>query len=305
MPNLEDMERAERLAREVVPPTPCEPLGSVWLKREDLGPCGVFKWRGALAALARGTGPVVAASTGNHGLGIAWAGKRLGRAVEVFVPVGANPRKCARIETEGARIVESGRDLDEAIVAARARAESGDFELVVDGEHPGVFAGTATIGLEIFRQLPEVARVVVPIGNGALVTGVASALRERGSPASIVGVGAEGAPFMYRSWYARRAIEAERNETIADGLAGRVPVQPATDRMIELVDDFVMVSDDAMKAAIVGFRRERGDVIEPAAAAPLAALDIVPEGPSPTVAIVTGRNISAKLQEELFGRRRG
>jgi threonine dehydratase len=301
MPNLEDMERAERLAREAAAPTPCEPLGAVWLKREDLGPCGVFKWRGALAALAGGAGSVVAASTGNHGLGIAWAGKRLGRAVEVFVPVGANPRKCARIEAEGARIVETGRDLDEAIASARARARTGDVELVVDGEHPGIFSGTATIGLEVLRQVPEAARVIVPIGNGALVTGVASALRARGSAATIVGVGAEGAPFMYRSWQARRAVEADRNETIADGLAGRVPVQPATDRMIDLVDDFVLVSDDAMKAAIVRFHRQRGDVIEPAAAAALAALDILPEEPSPTVAIVTGRNISPQLQEELFG----
>ena len=120
MPNLKDMERAERLVREVAPPTPCEPFGSVWLKREDLGPCGVFKWRGALAALAGGTGPVVAASTGNHGLGIAWAGERLARSVEVFVPVGANPRKCAQIKAKGARIVETGRDLDEAITPRSA-----------------------------------------------------------------------------------------------------------------------------------------------------------------------------------------
>jgi threonine dehydratase len=301
MLNLNDIERAERLTREVAPPTPCEPLGSVWVKREDLGPCGVFKWRGALAALAEGTAPVIAASSGNHGLGIAWAGKRLGRPVEVFVPVGANPRKCARIEAEGARLIESGRDLDEAIAAARERAGDGDLELVVDGEHPEIFAGTATIGLEIFRQLPEVARVVVPIGNGALVTGVAAALRELGSAASIVGVGAEGAPFMYLSWKTRVATRAEKNETIADGLAGRVPVQPATDRVIEVVDDFVTVSDDAMKAAIVRFQRERGGVIEPAAAASLAALGVLPAEPSPTVALVTGRNISEELQKELFG----
>jgi threonine dehydratase len=304
MSNLNEMERAERLVREVAPPTPCELFGSVWLKREDLGPCGVFKWRGALAALTGGTGPVVAASSGNHGLGVAWAGERLGRPVEVFVPVGANPRKCARIETAGARIVESGRDLDEAIVAARARAKEGDCELLVDGVHPRIFAGTATIGLEIHLQLPEVARVVVPIGNGALVAGVASALRERGSTASIVGVGAEAAPFMYNSWRARRAVEAERHETIAEGLGGRIPMQPATDRMIELVDDFVLVSDDALKNAIARFHRETGDVIEPAAAASLAALEILPAEPSPTVALVTGRNISAELQEELFGGRR-
>lgn len=333
--------RAEALVRQHAPPTPCEPhpgAEGVVLKREDVGPCGVFKWRGALAALGLGlpsedggrggqggwtswpageegggepgdgsgglrrrAGPtVVAASTGNHGLGLAWAGRRLGRPVEIYVPRGANPGKLERIRAEGAVIVEAGTDLDEAIAAARERAAGGGAELVVDGEHLGIFPGTATIGAEIAAQVPDAARVVVPVGNGALVTGVALGLRLRGCGARIVGVAAAGAPVMYRSWREGRPVDGDRCRTIADGLAVRLPQQPATDAVIELVEEFLLVSDPEMEAAMVEFHRLQGELLEPAGAAGLAALDeLDAEGAGPTVVVVTGRNVDPALAERL------
>jgi threonine dehydratase len=265
----------------------------VYLKREDTHELGAFKWRGALPVLERRGSDVVTASTGNHGAATAWAAKRLGLRATVFVPEQASATKLALIRAQGADLRHAGADFDEAKDAARAFAEEHGLYFFQDGDDPAQLDGYAAIGREIMEQLEEPpAAVIVPLGNGALIAGVARGLDDA---VRVVGVAAEEAPVMVESWRAGHVVESGSSATIADGLAVRVAIPLAVEWVQDAADELLLVSEDALRQGVTRFW-EAGIRAEPSAAASLAALPHVPE--RPVVLIVTGRNIDDSLLEQ-------
>jgi threonine dehydratase len=282
--------------------TPLEPapaaLGageSVWLKREDQHELGAFKWRGALPAFERfkadGTDAVVTASTGNHGAASAWAAQRTAMRAIVFVPAGASRSKVARLEALGAELHEQGDDLDASKDLARAFAAEHGLAFFEDGAEPAQFDGYEAIGREIVKQLGEPpARVVAPVGNGALLIGVVRGLA--GAPT--VAVVAKEAPVMALSVEAGRPVQSDRSATFADGMAVRVAVPLAVEEIVRLGVPFVQVSERALASAIGSFAAA-GLRIEGSAGAALAALEQLEPVDGPTVLVVTGSNIDDEL----------
>jgi threonine dehydratase len=266
------------------------------LKREDGHELGAFKWRGALPALReyreRGADTVVTASTGNHGAASAWAAQRTGMRAVVFVPREASAAKLGLLERLGAELRQEGEDLDAAKDLARGYAAAAGVPFFEDGAEPAQFAGYERIGAEIVEQLGErPALTVVPVGNGALLVGVA-----RGVGAGAVGVVAKEAPVMARSVAAGRPVPSDRCATFADGMAVRVAIPLAVDELVRLRTPFVEVSERAIARAVGAFAAA-GIRVEGSAAAGLAALEQLDPGRGAVVLIVTGRNIDDALWE--------
>jgi threonine dehydratase len=268
-----------------------------YLKNETVLPTGSFKVRGALhalrACLARQPiGEVIAASTGNHGAAVAWAARSAGVGATIFVPEHANPLKVARIRELGAQLVETGADLSAATDAAYAYAERTGAFFLHDAADPDVPAGTAQIGEEIVAQQPAVTRIYVPMGDTALIRGVASAARRAKPSVTIVGVAAANAPAYLLSWQQGRVVETETALTIADGLAVRRPLMQNVTAIRALVDEVQAVTEAEMLAAIGHLRREEAITAEPAGAAAVAAY-LKDRSASPVnVLLVTGANIA-------------
>jgi threonine dehydratase len=275
-------------------PAPWDPR--ILLKREDVHDLGAFKWRGALAALERLRADVVTASTGNHAAATAWAARKLGLDATVFVPEAVSETKLAVLDSLGARVVPSGRDLDEAKEHAFAFAGERGLAFFEDGAEPAQLDGYGSIGEEILDQLDKPpAAVVVPVGNGALLAGIGRTLGTRAPGTLRVGVAAKEAPVMVESWEAGRPVGSDRCETIADGLAVRVAIPFAVEALAEHADRMLLVSERELAEAVRVFW-DAGIRVEPAAAAALAALPQVEAG-VPVVLIVTGRNVDDALLE--------
>src|SRR6267143_7301051 len=231
--------------------------GNVYLKLETDLPTGSFKPRGALYALSvnlarRKVREVVASSTGNHGAAVAYAAKLLGVRATIFLPENPNPVKRRKIVELGAKIVERGTDPTEGFELASAYAQADpDVFFLNDATDPDLPAGPATIGCEIVDQLPEVDRIYVPMGDTALIRGLASAVRHLANKkVRIIGVQAERAPAYYLSWKQGEAVSTETCDTIADGLATRMPDAENVREIRELVDDVRLVSEEQMLRAI-------------------------------------------------------
>jgi threonine dehydratase len=264
------------------------------LKREDTHELGAFKWRGALPSLERyrdaGATAVVTASTGNHGAATAWAAQRTGLRTVVYVPERASRAKLDLLERLGAELRHAGADVDEAKDAARAHAERERLPFFEDGAEPAQFEGYAAIGREIAQQLGErPALTAVPVGNGALLIGVA-----RGLGGGAVGVVSKGAPVMALSVEAGRPVECGPPQTFADGLAVRVAVPLAVEELVKLGTPFVQVSERSIAHAVGAFAAA-GIRVEASAGAALAALGEVEVPDGPIALIVTGHNIDDEL----------
>lgn len=273
----------------------------LWLKREEVHELGVFKWRSTLPVVtelvAQGHGAVVTSSTGNHGAAVAWACRRLGARAIVFVPPAANQRKLALLESLGADVRTAGRDLDEAKDAARAFADEEGFRFFEDGAEPLQYEAYGAIGDEIVDQCASLpVAVVTPIGNGALAGGVGTAIGRRAPEALRVGVVAKAMPVMAASYDAAKVVEVPMGTTIADGLAVRVAIPLAVERLRTAVDLMLRVSERSLAEALVACH-DSGVVVEPSAAAALAAVrdrpDLAADGP--TVLVMTGRNLDPDL----------
>ena len=268
-----------------------------YLKNETVLPTGSFKVRGALhalrACLARQPiGEVIAASTGNHGAAVAWAARSAGVGATIFVPEHANPLTVARIRELGAQLVETGADLSAATDAAYAYADRTGAFFLHDAADPDVPAGTAQIGEEIVAQQPAVTRIYVPMGDTALIRGVASAARRAKPSVTIVGVAAANAPAYLLSWQQGRVVETETALTIADGLAVRRPLMQNVTAIRALVDEVQAVTEAEMLAAIGHLRREEAITAEPAGAAAVAAYLKDGSASAVNVLLVTGANIA-------------
>ena len=276
----------------------------VIVKVETVNPIRSFKGRGTWIALealvAAGRiaprRPVVCASAGNFGQGVAYAARALGVPAVVFCSVNANRAKVARMRALGATVIETGVDFDGARAASEAFAADDDAELLVDGDDQRISAGAATLALEITNavadgSLPAPVIVSIPVGNGALLNGVGSWLRGALPSCRVRGVQAELADAMTRSWRAGRPIDTPSASTYADGIASRIAIPRAVELMAGRVDEMVTVSDDALRAAQATLTEELGIAVEGAAAASWAGLlaDDRPVGPA--LVIITGSNI--------------
>jgi threonine dehydratase len=279
------------------------PRGKVYLKLESELPTGSFKPRGALYALAANLArgeikDVVASSTGNHGAAVAFAAKLLGVGATIFLPENANPVKKKRIAELGAKIVEDGsRDLASAFAKAQAYAlhNAGTFFLN-DATDPDLPAGPATIGEEILDRRSHTKVIYVPMGDTALIRGLASAVKQRSPGVRIIGVQAERAPSYFLSWKQGRAVETGTCDTIADGLATRTPDADNVVSIRELVDEVMLVTEAQMIGAIRHLLLEEHVVAEPAGAAAAAALLNHPaQAEGDIVVLVTGANIDPEL----------
>jgi threonine dehydratase len=261
-PQFSDPILSDALGREVV------------LKFENLSPIGSFKGRGAdyyVAGLDRRDVRLVTATAGNWGIGLAYAGRRHGRGVDVFAGAAARPGKLARMRAYGANVTPVDGGPDETLAAMRELAESGPgYMLVSDGEPAAVAEGHGTIGMELLR-VGTLDTVVVQVGDGALITGIARWVKAHSPDTRVVGVCASGAPAMKLSVDAGRPVHSEAN-TIAGGLAITDPIPASLERLRVLVDDVVLVDDDELRAAMMLIADTIGVLVEPSGAAGVAAV---------------------------------
>ena len=282
MPSLHDVIAARPHVYRYLKPTPLyrysglsELIGAnVWVKHENHQPVGAFKVRGGLNLVAhlnekeRNSG-LFTASTGNHGQSIAFAARAYGVRSTIAVPQGANPGKVAAMRGLGAEVVFHGRDFDSARewVMDVARAQGGRF---VGSTEELLIHGVGTCALEIIEDLPEVEVIIVPVGagSGACATGIVA---KTINPAiHVIGVQSAQAPAMQMSWASGQAVCADSN-TVAEGLATRVPFENTQRIMRKYLDDFVLVDDAAIEAAVLLLLEHTHNLAEGAGAASLAA----------------------------------
>ena len=278
----------------------CEAL----LKIETANPIGSFKGRGAdwfVTTALRAGEAVVCASAGNFGQGLAHACARRGHACMVFVGHGANPLKVEALLRFGAEVRVAGEDFDAAKQAARAYAQEQSLRFVEDGLEPAISEGAGTIGLELADEHVFDA-IALPLGNGALLAGVGSALRRLRPNVEIVAVVAQHAPAMKHSLEAGRAIESARADTIADGIAVRVPIASTLGLLRRCCDRVVAVSEAQLFEAMRRLHRHLGRIAEPAGAAGLAAVlaDAAHYAGRRVATVVCGANVTAALHRRLL-----
>jgi threonine dehydratase len=318
LPSLRDIEAAESRIRKYIPPTPLEHspgvsklLGrDVYLKLETFQPTRVFKIRGALNKLLtlgdseRSRG-VITASSGNHGFAIAYASRLFGVKAVVCVPENVNPQKLSAIKEQGAEIVRFGKGYDEANAHASSKASKEGLTFIHAFNDKDVIAGQGTCGLEITRQLPDLESVVVGIGGGGLISGVAIAVREALEHSVVYGAETVAIPSMYESLKAGRLVRVDPGRTIADGMQAAIPGELTFEAVRKYVDKLGLVTDPELEDAIYDLLTLGRVLAEPAGASPLAAM----KGPlrrvkgTRTVLVVSGGNISVDLLASILTRK--
>lgn len=280
----------------------------IWLKRDDLQRTGAFKERGARNALlcldaaerARG---VVAASAGNHALGLAYHGAQLGARVTVVVPTTAPEVKIARCRALGAEVVVFGATFDAAQAHAAALATATGARLVHPFDDLHVIAGQGTMALEILDQTPELDTIVVPVGGGGLLAGVAAAVKACRPDVRVVAVEPANAAGFLAAQLCGGPTRAPLRSTLADGLSVARVGENTFRLAASLIDDLVTVSEDEIGVAIAVLARRCGTVAEGAGAAPLAAVLAGKVYGAAVVLPVTGRNIDARVHERVVAER--
>jgi threonine dehydratase len=253
-------------------------LGSeVTLKIETVNPIGSFKGRGASFFVQEVVSsgrvrPMVCASAGNFGQALAYACRSQGLPLTVFASVNANTLKVARMRMLGADVRLEGEDFDAAKHAARRWANDHGAWMVEDGREAEISEGAGSIGVELLAHGAAYDALLLPLGNGALLTGVARWVKAHAPATRIYGVSSVHAPAMHDSWRLGRVVEYAEAPTIADGIAVRVPIPEAVSDMQGIVDDVLLVEDDSILAAMRLLFDEERIVAEPAGAAGVAAL---------------------------------
>ncbi|MFV2144698.1 threonine ammonia-lyase [Isoptericola sp. G70] len=310
---LADVRAAAELLAPVVTRTPVHPFraltqiagADVVLKCENLQRAGSFKIRGAYTRLA-GLTPeqqergVVAASAGNHAQGVALAAEQLGIPAVVYMPQGASVPKLEATRSYGAEVRQLGASVDEALSAARAEAARTGKVLIHPFDHVDVVAGQGTVALEILEQVPDVGTVVVPLGGGGLVAGIATVLAELAPHVRVVGVQAASAAAYPASLAAGRPLAGDLGATMADGIAVGTPGDVPFEVLTRLGVEVRTVTEDQMSRALL-MVAERGKlVVEPSAAASVAAVMATPHAYTGTVVpVLTGGNIDPLLLQRV------
>ena len=302
MLTMEMLEDAKTALQGIARRTPLDPargLGKiVYIKAENLQLTGAFKLRGAynkIRALspeeaARG---VIACSAGNHAQGIAWSATKLGIKSIICMPAGAPISKIEATRNYGAQVVLVPGVYDDAAREAARLAEEKGYTFAHPFNDPLVIAGQGTIGLEILEQLPEVEQIIVPIGGGGLISGVACAVKSIRPSCRIIGVQAEGAASMAASRTAGEPVELPGVSTIADGIAVKRPGDLTFEMCQKYVDEIVTVRDDEIATGILALMEDQKIVAEGAGATPIAAVlfNKVDVSEKKTVCLVSGGNV--------------
>jgi threonine dehydratase len=271
--------------------------GSIALKAENLQRTGSFKLRGALnkiASLDPSTRGVVTGSAGNHGQSLAYAARARGLEATIFMPERAALGKIAAAREFGAEIELHGDSVDSCVEAAREHAAAEGLAFVHPFDDPHVIAGQGTLGLEVLEEVPELARIVVPIGGGGLAAGIATAVKSSREKVEVIGVQAEACAAVPASLAEGRPVAVTGGSTLADGIAVKRPGELTLPLLERLVDEVVVVAEDAIAEAIVLLLERSKLVVEGAGAAGVAALVgglVKPAERGTTVVILSGGNI--------------
>jgi threonine dehydratase len=287
------------------------PLGrlidaTVFVKHENHLPTGAFKVRGGInlvSQLSQGERErgVVASSTGNHGQSIAFGARLYGVKATICVPENANPVKVAAMQDLGAEVVPNGVDFDEARELAEQLSIEHGFRYIHSGNEPLLIAGVATATLELLEDAPRIDTVIVPVGGGSGAAGASIVAKTINPSIRVTGVQSAAARAAFRSWRERALLEDEMR-TFAEGLATRVAFELPQRIMWELLDDFVLVSDDEIRAAQRAMIESTRNLVEAAGASPLAAaLQLRDELAGRRVALIaSGGNASPDQLRELL-----
>lgn len=278
----------------------------VFLKLESLQRTGSFKIRGAsykLAKLAAAgeCSTVMAISAGNHAQGVALAASQNGIKSIVFMPENAPLAKIQATRNYGAEVRCHGQNFDEANEAAMAWLKDNPVTFISPFDDDDIIAGQGTCGLEILEQVPDVRTVVVPVGGGGLISGMAIAIKSLRPDVRIIGVQAEAVPSLYQSFYAKKIILPNYQPTIADGIAVKRPAQRNFELISHYVDEMVTVSEDAISRALFFAIQYKHLIVEGAGVVGLAAMmegQIQAEGPM--VIVLSGGNIDVKLLDSVI-----
>jgi threonine dehydratase len=283
-PDLADVLAARQRIAPYLGPTPLyrypaldELTGArLWVKHENHQPVGAFKVRGGvnlvsqLSAEERQRG-VVTASTGNHGQSVGYAANLFGVRAIVCVPEQANPVKVESIRALGAEVVFHGRDFDEAREHCEKLAAEHGYRYIHSGNEPALIAGVGTYTLEILEAQPDTEVIVVPVGGGSGAAGACLVAKAVRPSIQVIGVQSAAAPAAQRSWQAR-ALLTDDNRTMAEGLATGTSFELPQRILWDKLDDFVLVSDDALRDADRTMIEKTRNLVEPAGAAALAAV---------------------------------
>ncbi len=278
----------------------------VFLKCENLQKTGSFKIRGAYYKLSRlsesmRVKEVVAASAGNHAQGVAYASTLLGIHSTIVMPEGAPLAKQMATRAYGGEVLLFGQNTDEALRHARKMEGAGKI-LIHPFDDEEVIAGQGTIGLEILEDVPDVEGIVVPVGGGGLISGIASIVKKRRPRVKIIGVQSRHAPAAFRSLEGKRIVEVKVKPTLADGIAvGRIG-EIAFPILQEKVDEIVLVGEEEIASAVLLLMERKRLVAEGAGAAPLAALlsKGVRVEPKRVVLVISGGNIDIHLLDRIL-----
>ena len=281
--------------------------GSVFLKLENEQVTGSFKVRGALNKLMTLTREqiergVITASTGNHGLGVAFAAGQLGINAQVVFPIEASPDKYQKMTDAGVEVIQEV-DYTEIESHARELARNKDMIYVSPYNDPEIIAGAGTVGLEILEQAGSIDAVIVPIGGGGLISGIATAIKAKLPETQIIGVQSEVSPEVYASWRAGIWVDTPESDSLAQGLMGGVEADSITlDIIQEFIDGILLVHESSILEAIRLLYEEESLVIEGAGAASVAAILEMGKTNSGknVVAVISGGNISEDTVKALI-----
>jgi threonine dehydratase len=316
-PSVEELQQIRRESSEVVRETPVYELaglsrqcgGKVWVKAENLQRTGSFKLRGVLSKLrasaADGQRGVVAGSAGNHGQALAYAAALSGLSCTVFMPKLAAVSKVDAVRALGAEVRQEGASVDDCVAAAQRLSEEEGTLFVHPFDDLDVVKGQAGLGLELADQVPDLARVIVPVGGGGLIGGVAAALKPFRPEVEVVGVQASGCAPFPDSLAQGKPLPASESSTIADGIAVKRPGEITLGLAERWVDQLVVVDDDEIAEAMVSMVETAKLVVEGAGAVAVAALasgTVGAAGAGATVAVLSGGNVDAHVLAAVINR---
>jgi len=282
----------------------------VWIKHDNLLPTGAFKVRGGVNLISQLDAPtrargVIAASTGNHGQSVAFASQIFGVRATVVAPKGANPVKVEAMRDFGAEVLLQGRDYDEAREHCERLAEQHGYRYIHSGDEPHLIAGVGTHTLEILEERPDIDAVIVPIGGGSGAAGTSIVAKATRPGIEVIAVQSAQAPTAHDSWRDRKLVERP-NTTVAEGLSTRTAFELPQRILRELLDDFVLMSDESILDAVAIMVEKTRTLVEPAGAAPLAALLSLALGDrlrgKRVVLICSGANISPAQLRAIMAR---
>ncbi|AXH13991.1 threonine ammonia-lyase [Malaciobacter mytili] len=315
MITIDQIKEAKKNLENVVQETPLSkaPILSeifnseIYLKKDNLQLTGSFKLRGAYNRIAnlsqekRNKG-VVAASAGNHAQGVAYAASKFGCEATIFMPEATPLTKVSGVKSYGANVVLHGENFDEAYAAAMKFKEENNVEFIHPFADDDVIAGQGTISLEILNEIPDLKQIIVPIGGGGLISGIAIAAKSINPDIKIIGVVASGARGMKESYKAHMPIDSASVRTIADGIAVRDVNPKLLDIILDYVDHIVEVTDNEIANAILFLLEKHKLVVEGAGAAATAAImhEKIEIEDSKVCAIVSGGNIDVTMLSQII-----